>query len=196
MQGFVRSFRPNINIGNLWSLSITLFRVTDSVTEKLIHNAYATFNNNLDILNKEKQKLVETQSELGTNYATTGSMHVHTHANIRKPESNTSMPFDRLLRYSKLMHLGDFEDKVVLGKIFKVVNNDLYIDFGWKFHCVCPKPIKSHSDFIRGAEVRLRIKNLELSSQFLGASKDVTILEADCMLLGLVWTPSKIKKMK
>ncbi|XP_060520090.1 small ribosomal subunit protein bS1m [Cylas formicarius] len=97
-----------------------------------------------------------------------------------KPES-----FVTLLRKSKFMDLGDPSGKVVTGKIFHVVDDDLYIDFGWKFHCVCPRPKMNGSSYVRGANVRIRIKELEMSSKFLGFEKDLTLLEADCTLLGL-----------
>lgn len=39
--------------------------------------------------------------------------------------------------------------------------------------------------------MRLQIKDLELSSKFLGYEKDLTLLEADCTLLGLLQEKSK-----
>lgn len=45
------------------------------------------------------------------------------------------------------------------------------------------------SEYVRGAKVKLRVKDLELSSKFLGSNKDLTILESDCQLLGLVGAP-------
>ncbi|XP_020288837.1 28S ribosomal protein S28, mitochondrial [Pseudomyrmex gracilis] len=111
-----------------------------------------------------------------------------THLDDKQPQE-APQTFASLLRNSKFIDLGDPEGKLVTGKIFHVVGDDLYIDFGWKFYCVCKKPAKNGQYYVRRATVNLRIKELELSSKFLGADTEITLLEADCTLMRLIYSP-------
>jgi len=110
---------------------------------------------------------------------------IHTTTRMCHASANQGQTFASLIRNCKFTSLGDPIGKVVVGRIYHVVEEDLYIDFGHKFGCVCRLPRDGRGKYLRGTEVKLRINNLELSKRFLGYDKDLSLLEADCTLLGL-----------
>ena len=93
--------------------------------------------------------------------------------------------FASLVRTCKFTAMGNPVGQEVVGRIYHVVDEHLYIDFGHKFGCVCRLPREGRGGFLRGAEVRLRVNSLEMSKRFLGYDVDLSLLEADCTLLGL-----------
>ncbi|XP_067666418.1 small ribosomal subunit protein bS1m-like [Haliotis asinina] len=93
--------------------------------------------------------------------------------------------FASILRKSKLMQIGDPSNRVVAATIMETVGDDLYIDFGCKFHCVCEKAKLNPEKYHRGVAVKLQVRDLEMTSAFLGSDKHITLQEADSVLKGL-----------
>ncbi|VDP88237.1 unnamed protein product [Echinostoma caproni] len=100
-----------------------------------------------------------------------------------KRDTNPEPTFSSLLRHSSFVQLGNFEGREVIGVVIENVNDtDLYIDFGGKFHCVCPQPANQH--YPRGSLVRIRLKDPEMTNQFMINTKAITLCEADATFLG------------
>jgi small subunit ribosomal protein S28 len=114
---------------------------------------------------------------------------------VMKKAEKKDYDFYTLLRNCPLTQIGDPENRIVTGKIFHVVGDDLYIDFGGKFHAVCHRPPVNGEQYVREAVVKLKLLDLEMSSRFLGATKDLTLLEADAVILTLVSSPVKLRSI-
>ncbi|KAG5677890.1 hypothetical protein PVAND_007607 [Polypedilum vanderplanki] len=170
-------------------ISIIHKTVQSNILRKSLLNSYAVnraFCKNIENSNVE-EKSEEDKKISGFAKAFEKFSKPHIEEEISK---EPDLPFATLFKNSKFVELGDPEGKIVVGKIFHVVEDDLYIDFGWKFHCVCTRPAKNGQAYVRGTRVKLRIKDLELSSRFLGSAKDLTLLEADCHILGILSSPA------
>ena len=104
--------------------------------------------------------------------------------------------FATLLRQSAFIAQGDFRNANVIGKVFHLTDDDLYVDVGLKFHAVVKKPQENRKLYVRGSTVRLRLIDYEITDRFIGTDKPTSLLEADAVLLGLESTPvgSKTKQ--
>ena len=60
---------------------------------------------------------------------------------VEQPAQN-DQTFAQMFRKSKFVALGNLENKVLVGKVFDIVGDDLYIDYGGKFNAVCKQPFK------------------------------------------------------
>ena len=94
--------------------------------------------------------------------------------------------FEELFETSKFVDILDPVGKFVDGKIIAVDGPNLYIDFGGKFHGIAIKPHKFSDRYIKGARVKVLIKDLEVSMHFLGSNTDTSLLEASIEIVGLL----------
>ena len=79
---------------------------------------------------------------------------VQTHSCQTSAETSPPPTFASLVRNCKFTMMGNPVGKEVVGRIYHVVEEDLYIDFGHKFGCVCRLPREGRRNYIRGTEVR------------------------------------------
>ena len=103
------------------------------------------------------------------------------------PDDKSKWGFADLLRNSNLVKSGMVVGKTVPGVITAVVvGKRVYIDFGSKFHAVVTPEWKTENSmkkWRKGAEVWMKVKDLEQTGHFLGSSKHISLLEASVDLV-------------
>ena len=126
-----------------------------------------------------------------TELAETHTDHTGSETTLPSPESPNTPPsvkkegygFSELFRSSNFVRSGLVVGKTVPGVITAVVGNNLYVDFGAKFHAVVPRPQKGNKKrWRRGIEVMVKVKDLEQTDHFLGSSRHTSLLEASVEL--------------
>lgn len=109
---------------------------------------------------------------------------------LRNSPSNTNtepMTFAKMFRQSKFVQLGGLKGRLISGRIVDVIDDDLYVDFGGKFNAVVQRPQNKQRDqYTIGAVVSIRLQSWEMAARFLGASRHISLLEADAQLVGLL----------
>jgi len=109
--------------------------------------------------------------------------------NASSSSNNPTQPmtFAKMFRQSKFVQLGGLKGRLLSGRIVDVVDDDLYVDFGGKFHAVVQRPqTKQRDQYTIGAVVSIRLQSWEMAARFLGASRHISLLEADAQLIGLL----------
>ena len=97
------------------------------------------------------------------------------------------MTFAKMFRQSKFVQLGGLKGRLLSGRIVDAVDDDLYVDFGGKFHAVVQRPQGKQRDlYAIGAVVSIKLNSWEMAARFLGASRHISLLEADAQLIGLL----------
>ena len=95
--------------------------------------------------------------------------------------------FAKMLRHSKFVQLGGLKGRLLSGRIVDVVDDDLYVDYGGKFHAIVQRPQNKQRDqYVVGTVVSLRLQSWEMAARFLGASRHISLLESDAQLVGLL----------
>ena len=103
------------------------------------------------------------------------------------PPQTKPMTFAKMFRQSKFVQLGGLKGRLLSGRIIDVVDDDLYVDFGGKFHAVVQRPqTKQRDQYVTGAVVSIRLQSWEMAARFLGAARHISLLEADAQLVGLL----------
>ena len=132
-------------------------------------NSYCRFQNSLRIHTNSSIKTRILSSTLEDNTTT---------------DSSPKITFQKLLDESLLTKFGRPDNKCLVGKITDICNDDLYIDFGGKFDAVLKKPEEKSNFYKKGALVRILLRKFEMTGEFLGDPRHITLCEADALLVG------------
>lgn len=100
-----------------------------------------------------------------------------------RESSNEKESFAELFRSSKFTKVLDPVGKKVEANVFAVVGDNMYVDFGCKFHAVVPLPKEQQDAYKKGSKVVVLVKDLEMTDHFIGDSRDTSLLEAEVELV-------------
>ena len=109
-----------------------------------------------------------------------------TQPSLINKSTNGEENFETLFENSQFARVMNPIGKRVQGEVFAVVGENLYVDFGCKFHAVVKAPDEERESYHKGTTVVLLVKSLELTDHFLGDSKHTSLLEAEAELIGLL----------
>lgn len=113
---------------------------------------------------------------------------------LTAPPEPDSHSFATQLRHeSGMIATGELRGAVLLGYVMDSYKDQMYVDFGGKFHCVL-SPTKEQSCFVRGAWVVLRLLEHEHVRRFLGSEQGLSLHEANAMLIRLHRKPMYIEE--